>query len=94
MYIFSILVLSFLVQAFIDENVMSTAGGFVCKPCSKVLSKGSIRRHAEEMHVNVGVIYQCPLCKVEKNTKSALQIHVGRKHPELKGINIRQCQLK
>jgi hypothetical protein len=92
--IFSILVLSFLVQAFIDENVMSTAGGFVCKPCSKVLSKRSIHRHAEEMHVNVGIAYQCPLCKSVKNTKNAIQLHVGRKHPELKGVNINQCQLK
>jgi hypothetical protein len=80
------------VQAFIDENVMPTAGGFICKPCSKILSKFSIRRHVEEMHINVGFIYQCPLCKVEKNTKSSLKMHVGRKHPELKGIDINRCQ--
>jgi ubiquitin C-terminal hydrolase len=71
---------------------MTTADGVLCKPCSKVMGKRSIRRHAEEMHINVGIAYQCPLCKIVKNTKNAIKLHVGRKHPKLKGIDINRCQ--
>jgi hypothetical protein len=86
--------LFFLVQEFIDNNVMATAGGFICKPCNKFMKfKNSIRRHAEQTHINVGFIYQCPLCKSEKNTKNALQLHVYKEHPELKGMDFDQCQI-
>jgi hypothetical protein len=82
------------VQAFIDENVMPTTGGFICKPCSKILSKFSIRRHVEEMHINVGSIYQCPLCKIETKNKSSLKMHVYKKHPDLKGIDYNRCMFR
>jgi hypothetical protein len=83
------------VEAFVDANVMATAGGgCLCKPCGKIMGKKNMKRHVEQIHVNVGIIYQCPICKVDKNTKTALQNHVYKQHPEMKGIDYNQCQLK
>jgi uncharacterized C2H2 Zn-finger protein len=83
------------VQEFVDSNVMATAaGGFLCKPCSKVFAKSSVSRHVSELHVNVGILYQCPMCHLVKNTKNTLKNHVYKQHPELKGIDYNQCQVK
>jgi ubiquitin C-terminal hydrolase len=73
---------------------MAASGGLVCRPCSKLMSKFSIRRHVKEMHLDVGIIWQCPLCKSKKNTKSALKHHVYKDHPELKGIDYDKCSVK
>jgi hypothetical protein len=81
------------VQDFIDTNVLVTNDGFLCTLCSKLMSKFSIRRHAEQMHINVGIIYKCPMCKMDKNTKNALQKHVYALHPELKGMDFERCRV-
>jgi hypothetical protein len=72
---------------------MTTAEGVLCKPCGKLLGKKHIRRHAEQIHIDAGVIFQCPMCKADKNTKNALQHHVYAKHPELRGLDFDQCRV-
>ena len=82
------------VASFMHSNVMSTAGGFVCRPCGKFISsRASMRRHAEQSHVMAGVTYQCPICKMTKNSKNTFAQHIYRAHPELKGIDFEQCIL-
>ena len=82
-------------DTFIRENVMTTEGGYVCKPCGKVIKyRGSLVRHVVDQHVNLGVKYQCPICKMVAGTKNSLQTHVSRNHPELKGLDYGQCVLR
>jgi hypothetical protein len=82
------------VQDFIAKNVIRSTEGYLCKLCSKFMKyRKSIRRHAEQMHIDLGVIFQCPMCKADKNTKNALQLHVYTKHPELKGMDFEQCRV-
>jgi uncharacterized C2H2 Zn-finger protein len=83
------------VQAFIDENVIATAGGFICRPCNKFIKhKISIKRHAEQSHINEGMKYQCPLCNSIFKSKNSLSVHTYSKHPELKGMDFDQCAVK
>jgi uncharacterized C2H2 Zn-finger protein len=71
---------------------MVTAGGFICKLCSKFMkSKASIRRHAEQTHINAGISYKCPMCKSIFKSKNSLSKHTYTNHPELKGMDFNQC---
>ena len=82
------------INSFMQNNVMSTAGGFVCRPCGKFISsKPSMRRHAEQSHVMAGITYLCPMCKMTKSSKNTFAQHIYRVHPELKGIDFDQCVL-
>ena len=83
------------VKSFMQNNVMSTAGGFVCVPCGKFMKgRKSIRRHAEDSHVMAGITYQCPMCKITRPSKNTFSQHIYRVHPELKGIKYEQCVLR
>ena len=80
------------ISSFMESNVMSTSGGFVCVPCGKFIKRRfNMRRHAEDKHVKLGISYICPVCKVIRGTKNSLKVHVYTKHPELKGIKFDQC---
>ena len=80
------------ISSFMESNVMSTSGGFVCVPCGKFIkSRNGMRQHAEDKHVMVGISYICPICKVIRATKNAFKFHIYTKHPELKGVKFEQC---
>ena len=80
------------ISSFMESNVMSTSGGFVCVPCGKFIKRRfNMRRHAEDKHVMLGIKYICLVCKVIRGTKNSLKVHVYTKHPELKGIKFDQC---
>ena len=82
-------------ESFMKNNVMSTANGFVCVPCSKFISrKDSMRRHAEESHVMAGIKYQCPACKKIRGSKSSLKVHIYSEHPDFKRIEFEDCAIR
>lgn len=80
---------------FISENVTETEGGFLCKPCDKVLTtKGGVARHVEDLHVMAGVRFQCPKCPYIAKNKNCLHSHISRRHNEIaRGFNYEQCAL-
>ena len=82
-------------DTFIYENVEETGEGFHCKPCGKVLKyRAGLVRHVVDQHVNFGVRYQCPHCSSISGTKSTLQSHMCRKHPEIRvKPNYDQCAI-
>ena len=83
------------ILAFIEDNVMSTDGGFICVPCGKFMrGRTSIRRHAEDRHVMAGISYQCPMCKIVRGSKNSFQVHIYSHHKELKGIKFEQCAIR
>jgi len=76
-------------QALIAEKTYPTAaGGHFCKFCLKVLGKGSVKNHFEDLHWSDTTPYQCPApeCKKVYTAKSAFRSHIKRNHPEWKGI--------
>ena len=83
-------------DSFIQENVMQTEGGWVCKPCGKFIKfRGSLVRHVVDQHVNIGVKYQCTICKMVAGSKNSLQTHVCRNHPQqLRGLDYDQCVIR
>ena len=83
------------ISSFMESNVMSTSGGFVCVPCGKFINRRqNMRRHAEDYHVLVGISYKCPICKIIKGRRSSFQDHIYKVHPELKGIKFEQCAFR
>ena len=83
-------------DAFINENVTKTDGGFMCNPCDKLLTtKGGIARHVEDQHVMAGVRFQCPKCAYIAKNKNCLHSHVSRQHRDIAtmGLNYEQYAL-
>ena len=82
-------------EKFISENIEETVGGFLCKPCDKVLTtRGGVARHAEDLHVMLGVRFQCPKCPYIAKNKNCLHSHVSRRHNEIaRGLNYEQYAL-
>jgi len=82
-------------DTFIYENVEETGEGFHCKPCGKVLKyRAGLVRHVVDQHVNLGLKYQCPHCSSVSGTKSSLQSHMSKKHPEIRvKPNYDQCAI-
>ena len=76
-------------EALIAKNARPTgAGGHFCMICTKVLGKGSVRRHFEDRHWSEAPSYHCPApeCQKEYTSKSAFKMHLRTKHPDLKGV--------
>ena len=83
------------INSFIENNVSSVDGGFLCEPCGKFISlKSSMWRHAEESHVMAGIKYQCPGCKKIRGSKNSLKVHIYGEHPDLKRIKFEDCAFR
>lgn len=82
------------VEDVFKKNVTSVAGGFLCLPCGKVISRrNNAKRHVLDQHCQLDIEYLCPLCKITISKKSAFQDHIYKKHRELKSLNVATCQV-
>ena len=80
------------VETFMENNILNTDGGYICKPCNKFL-KSNVHRHVRDKHVNLNIKYQCPLCnKIARSTDSFYH-HLRKYHKpeEYKGLNYDLC---
>merc|ERR1712117_797408 len=74
-------------EALVAANTCLTdAGGSFCKFCLKVLGKGSIKSHFEDLHWADAPSYLCPECQKEYTAKGTFRKHISTKHPDLKGV--------
>merc|ERR1712117_292386 len=80
-------------EALIAEKTWPTAsGGYFCKFCLKVVSKGCVKSHFKDIHWGEASTYHCPVpeCLKVYTAKSAFTKHLSRNHPNLKGVPIEQ----
>merc|ERR1712117_519923 len=80
-------------EALIAEKTWPTAsGGYFCKFCLKVVSKGCVKSHFKDIHWGEASTYHCPVpeCLKVYTAKSAFRSHLYRNHPNLKGVPIDQ----
>lgn len=82
------------IKAFIQNNMLYTDGGYICRPCNKFI-KAHLHRHVRDVHFSSNLKYQCPLCNKMTPSKNALQIHLRRHHPseQFRGLDFDQCVL-
>ena len=76
-------------EGLVAENTWLTeSGGHFCKFCLKVVGKGSVKRHFEDLHWSGGPSYHCPVPECQKvyTSKNAFRLHIRAKHPEFKGV--------
>ena len=69
--------------------------GKVCIACGVLLkAKTNMKRHFEEIHEVNDVKYSCPACEMVFHYRRAIQRHLGKFHPSLKGMDLSNCMFR
>lgn len=77
------------------EQMVPVEGGFMCLMCGVVIkNKFHTARHVENVHVDTGLRYLCPVCQRELRTRHKFKDHMRKHGPQYRGLDPESCTVE